>query len=233
MEEEGGRAGDEGRAGHEDHGGAVSFGGLEGEGQLGPGLALAQDDFLLLLLLLLTVLVQLHALLVNLSLLLYNAQLLLGLSKANGRQKEQVRVGHNKHCCTNESDVDFSRHRSRVRLIPTESRAKAVRYKVDHGTLTVQDRVTGSGKAAGRLRNTVSAASSSWSSTVTSVGHFWFIGRKIVTHRGHSPSNAGAHGLDAGEGPRPDVRGREQVLEPVGPRGFDPTNLGGGQNPPD
>jgi len=85
----GGRAGGEGGAGHEDQGGAVSFGGLEGEGQLGPGLALAQDDFLLLLLLLLTVLVQLHALLVNLSLLLYNAQLLLGLSKANGRQKEQ------------------------------------------------------------------------------------------------------------------------------------------------
>jgi len=25
--------------------------------------------------------------------------------------------------------------------------------------------------------------------------------------------------LDAGEGPRPDVRGREHVLEPVGPRG--------------
>lgn len=60
-----------------DSGGAVSFSGLEGEGELGPGLALAQDYFLLLLLLLLTVLLQLHALLVNLSLFLYNTQLLL------------------------------------------------------------------------------------------------------------------------------------------------------------
>lgn len=56
---------------------AVSFGGLEGEGELGPGLALAEDDFLLLLLLPLTVLLQLHAFLMNLSLLLYNSQLLL------------------------------------------------------------------------------------------------------------------------------------------------------------
>lgn len=60
--------------------GAVSFGGLEREGELGPGLALSQDDFLLLLLLPLTVLLQLHALLVNLSLLLHNTQLLLSLS---------------------------------------------------------------------------------------------------------------------------------------------------------
>ena len=56
-----------------------SFGGLQGEGELGPGLALAEDDFLLLLLLFLTVLLQLHALLVNLSLLLHNTQLLLSL----------------------------------------------------------------------------------------------------------------------------------------------------------
>lgn len=78
MEEgELGRGG--GRAGRVDAGGAVSFGGLERKGQLGPGLALAEDDFLLLLLLLLSVLLQLHPLLVNLSLLLYNTQLLLGL----------------------------------------------------------------------------------------------------------------------------------------------------------
>ena len=56
-----------------------SFGGLEGEGELGPGLALAEDDFLLLLLLPLTVLLQLHALLVDFSLLLHDTQLLLGL----------------------------------------------------------------------------------------------------------------------------------------------------------
>lgn len=60
--------------------GAVSFGGFEWEGELGPGLALAQDNFLLLLLLLLTVLLQLHALLVNLSLLLHNTQLFFSLS---------------------------------------------------------------------------------------------------------------------------------------------------------
>merc|ERR1719357_1103175 len=59
-------------------GSSLSFGGLEGEGELGPGLALAEDDFLFLLLLLLTVLLQLHALLVNLSLLLHNTQLILG-----------------------------------------------------------------------------------------------------------------------------------------------------------
>lgn len=70
---------DEGRVRHVDEGGAVSFGGLQGEGELGPGLALAEDDFLLLLLLFLTVLLQLHALLVNLSLLLHNTQLLLSL----------------------------------------------------------------------------------------------------------------------------------------------------------
>ncbi len=63
-----------------DEGGAVSFRGFEGEGELGPGLALAEDDFLLLLLLPLTVLLQLHALLVNLSLLLHYTQLLLSLS---------------------------------------------------------------------------------------------------------------------------------------------------------
>lgn len=60
---------------------AGSLGGLEGEGELGPGLALAQDDFLLLLLLPLAVLLQLHALLVNLSLLLHDSQLLLGLGR--------------------------------------------------------------------------------------------------------------------------------------------------------
>lgn len=69
-----------------DEGGAVSFGGLEGEGELGPGFALAEDDFLLLFLLPLTVLFQLHALLVNLSLLLHNTQLLFGLSGAHGKQ---------------------------------------------------------------------------------------------------------------------------------------------------
>lgn len=63
-----------------DEGGAVSFGGLQREGELGSGLALAEDDFLLFLLLPLTVLLQLHALLVNLSLLLHNTQLLLSLS---------------------------------------------------------------------------------------------------------------------------------------------------------
>jgi len=68
------RIGGEGRT----QGGAVSFGGLEGEGELGPGPALSEDDFLLLLLLFLTVLLQLHALLVNLSLLLHNTQLILG-----------------------------------------------------------------------------------------------------------------------------------------------------------
>lgn len=59
-----------------------SFGGLEREGELGPGLALAEDDFLLLLLLPLTVLLQLHALLVDFSLLLHDTQLLLSLSHA-------------------------------------------------------------------------------------------------------------------------------------------------------
>lgn len=54
-------------------GGRVSFCGLQGEGQLGSGLAPAQDDFLLLLLLLLPVLLQLHALLVDLSLLLHDS----------------------------------------------------------------------------------------------------------------------------------------------------------------
>lgn len=57
---------------------AGSFRGLEGEGELGSGLALAQDHFLLLLLLPLTVLLQLHALLVDLSLLLHDTQLVLG-----------------------------------------------------------------------------------------------------------------------------------------------------------
>lgn len=56
----------------------ISVGGFEREGQLGPGFALAQDDFLLFLLLPLTVLLQLHALLVDLSLLLHNSQLILG-----------------------------------------------------------------------------------------------------------------------------------------------------------
>lgn len=60
-----------------DEGGAVLFCGLQGEGELGPGLALAEDDFLLLLLLPLPVLLQLHALLVDLSLLFHNTQLIL------------------------------------------------------------------------------------------------------------------------------------------------------------
>lgn len=58
---------------------AGSFGGLEREGEFGAGLALPQDDFLLLLLLPLTVLLQLHALLVDLSLFLHDTQLILGL----------------------------------------------------------------------------------------------------------------------------------------------------------
>lgn len=72
-------------------GAVVSFGGLEGEGELGPGLALAEDDFLLLLLLLLTVLLQLHALLVNLSLLLYNTQLLLSLEDTETTRSDKDR----------------------------------------------------------------------------------------------------------------------------------------------
>lgn len=60
-----------------DMGSGVSFGGFEREGELGSGLALPQDDFLLLFLLPLTVLLKLHTLLVNLSLLLHNSQLLL------------------------------------------------------------------------------------------------------------------------------------------------------------
>lgn len=59
--------------------GAGSLGGLEREGEFGAGLALPQDDFLLLLLLLLPVLLQLHALLVDFPLLLHDAQLVLGL----------------------------------------------------------------------------------------------------------------------------------------------------------
>lgn len=59
-------------------GGGASVSSFEREGEFGPGLALAQDDFLLLLLLLLPVLLQLHALLVDLSLLLHNSQLILG-----------------------------------------------------------------------------------------------------------------------------------------------------------
>lgn len=97
------RGGGAGRAGWgqgttRDEGRAVSFGGLEGEGELGPGLALAEDDFLLLLLLPLTVLLQLHALLVNLSLLLHNTQLLFGLWHTRSRNSK-VRLAPTK--CSN------------------------------------------------------------------------------------------------------------------------------------
>lgn len=65
--------------------GGVSVGRLECEGEFGAGLPFAQDDFLLLLLLPLAVLLQLHALLVDLPLLLHDAQLLLRL---RGRGEE-------------------------------------------------------------------------------------------------------------------------------------------------
>lgn len=73
----------------------MSFSSLEGEGELGPGLALAEDYFLLLFLLLLTVLLQFHALLVNLSLLLNNSQLLFSLLESRGfKQEGQTRTGN-------------------------------------------------------------------------------------------------------------------------------------------
>lgn len=70
-----------------DMGSGVSFGGFEREGELGSGLALPQDDFLLLFLLPLTVLLKLHTLLVNLSLLLHNSQLLLSLRQVKKKTK--------------------------------------------------------------------------------------------------------------------------------------------------
>lgn len=69
-----------------------SFGGLEREGEFGAGLALPQDDFLLLLLLPLTVLLQLHALLVDLSLLLHDTQLILGLQHDGERTSDTQRA---------------------------------------------------------------------------------------------------------------------------------------------
>lgn len=69
-----------------------SFGGLEGEGELGPGLSLAQDHFLLLLLLPLAILIQLHPLLMNLSLLLYDTQLLLSLVGGDTHRTGQFRI---------------------------------------------------------------------------------------------------------------------------------------------
>lgn len=67
-----------------------SFGCLQGEGELGPGLALTKDYFLFLLLLFLTVLLQLHALLVDLPLLLHDTQLILSLKQSNENRSTSV-----------------------------------------------------------------------------------------------------------------------------------------------
>lgn len=98
--------------------GAVSFGGLKREGELGPGLALPQDDFLLLLLLPLAVLLQLHALLVNLSLLLHNTQLLLSLS--HNTTGQTVRSGRVCVCVQSCLLRVWSKHILQIKLVQPE-----------------------------------------------------------------------------------------------------------------
>lgn len=64
--------------------------GFEREGEARSGLALPQDDLLLFLLLSLSLLLQLHSLLMDLSLLLHYAQLILSLVNTKTRRDEHT-----------------------------------------------------------------------------------------------------------------------------------------------